>query len=141
MNSRGFWTTDRQIRQDLAKSIYELFQLFAWSDGVLHTNEYRLLDAALEVDLLYDCHLKELVDAGPIEEISKPRVPGCLVSAALHDSVHETRFTHIIINHLENLALIILMSDSKFELSEHNAFESYFAELRMSYYANPSPAV
>ena len=139
MNSRGFWTAERDIRQDLSKSIYELFQLFAWSDGALHKNEYRLLDAALEVDALYDSHLKQLVEAGPLEEVTNPRVPGCLVSAALHDSVHETMFVHIIINHLENLALIIIMSDAKLEAVEHDAFRNYFAELRMSYYSSPSP--
>ncbi len=139
MNSRGFWTAERDIRQDLSKSIYELFQLFAWSDGVLHKNEYHLLDAALEVDALYDGHLKQLVEAGPLEDVSKPRVPGCLVSAALHDSVHETMFVHIIINHLENLALIIIMSDSKLDPAEHETFRNYFADLRMSYYASPAP--
>jgi hypothetical protein len=138
MNSRGFWTTDRDIRQDLSRFIYELFQFFAWSDGALHKNEYRLLDVALEVDAHYDGHLKLLVEAGPLGDVSKPIVPGCLVSAALHDSVHETSFVHIIINHLENLALIIIMSDSKLEISEQEAFRDYFSELRMSYYASPT---
>lgn len=137
MHARGYWTTDRDIEQDTARVIYELFQLLAWSDRGLHDNECHLLDAVLEVDKSHGGHIKKLLDTMPQEEGLKPRIPGCLTAAALHDPVHKTRFGDLIMNHLQNLGLLILMADARMKRPEIEAYDAYFLDLRRSYCAEP----
>ena len=137
MRSRGYWTADRSIEEDTANSIYQLFQLLAWSDRGLHDNECNMLDAAIEVDKAHGNHLQKLVESGPQELESKPRIPGCLAAAALHDSVHETRFVNLVMNSLENIAHLILMADAKVSDPEVDAYRTYFTALRRSFSALP----
>jgi len=90
------------------------------------------LDAVLEVDKPHGGHIKKLLDTMPREEGLKPKIPGCLAAAALHDSVHQTRFVKLIMNHLENLALLIMMADARMKDTEIGVYEAYFLDLRRS---------
>ena len=137
MHSRGYWTADRTIEEDTAHTIYQLFQLLAWSDRGLHDNECDMLDAAVEVDKAHGGHLQKLVELAPQVVASEPRIPGCLAAAALHDSVHDTRFVNLVMNSLENVAYLILMADAKVSAPEVDAYNSYFTTLRRSFSAVP----
>jgi len=137
MHSRGYWTAKRDIEQDTASAIYELFQLLSWSDRSLHDNECIILAAVLEVDRSHGGHVEEMIRSAPEQLGHKPRIPGCLAAAALHDSVHETRIANLVMNHLENLALLILMADATIQPPEMSAYRKYFEELRRSFSAKP----
>lgn len=137
MHARGYWTAERDIEQDTARAIYDLFQLLAWSDRGLHDYECCFMEAVLEVDKFNGGHIEKLIALAPEQLGAGPRIPGCLAAAALHDSVHGTRFVNLIMNHLENLALLILMADAEIKSSEIEAHHAYFVELRRSYCAQP----
>ncbi|MEQ1821970.1 MAG: hypothetical protein ABL949_05650 [Fimbriimonadaceae bacterium] len=137
MVARGNWTADRDIREDTAKTIYGLFQVLAWSDRGLHHNECNLLDVAIDIDKSHGNHLEKLIGSEPIDLDTETRVPGLLAAAALHDSVHDTRFVNLVMNSLENLGLLILMADAEISESETAAYQSYFSKLRRSFSAVP----
>ena len=137
LHARGYWTAERDIEQDTACAIYELFQSLSWSDRALHDNECCILAAVLEVDQSHGGHIEQLIASAPEPSGLKPRIPGCLAAAALHDSVHGTRFVNLIMNHLENLALLILMADATMKRPEIEAYDAYFLDLRRSYCAEP----
>lgn len=139
MHARGYWTADRDIDHDTARTIYELFQLLAWSDRRLHENECRLMEAVLEVDKAHGSHVEKLVALPPEQSGPKPRIPGCLSAAALHDSVHGTRFVNLVVNHLDSISILILMADAAVKPVEVDAYRAYFAELRRSFSAEPMP--
>lgn len=140
MHARGYWTAERDIEQDTARSVYELFQLLAWSDDGLHHNECCLMDAVLEVDKSHGGHIEKLIASPPGLSEPKPRIPGCLAAAALHDSVHGTRFVNLVINHLDSLSILVLMADATIQVPEMKAYRAYFAELRRSFSVEPLPA-
>lgn len=140
MHARGYWTAERDIEQDTARTIYDLFQRLAWSDRNLHDSECEVLDAVLEVDKSHGGHVEKLLNAVPQGEGLTPRVPGCLAAAALHDSVRGTRFVNLVMNHLQNLALLILMADASMKRSEVETHDAYFLHLRRSFSAEPMPA-
>lgn len=140
MRARGYWTAKRDIEQDTACAIYELFQLLAWSDRALHDNECCILAAVLEVDQSHGGHIEQLIALPSEQPEQKPRIPGCLAAAALHDSVHGTRIVNLVMNHFQNLALLILMADATIKPPEMSAYSEYFAELRRSFSAAPMSA-
>lgn len=140
MHARGYWTAERDIEHDTASAIYELFQRLSWSDRSLHDNECFILAAVLEVDQFHGGHIEKLIASTSTQPDHKPRVPGCLAAAALHDSVHGTRLVNLVMNHLENLALLVLMADSSIKPREMTAYLEYFAELRRSFSAEPMSA-
>jgi hypothetical protein len=76
MVARGYWTTDRDICEDTANAIYQLFQLLAWSDRGLHRNECNLLDAVIEIDKSHGNHLERLIESEPNEVSIEPKIPG-----------------------------------------------------------------
>jgi hypothetical protein len=137
IHARGYWTAERDINHDTARTIFELFQLFAWSDRSLHDNECYLMEAVLEVNKSHGGHIEKLIASPPEQPGPKIRIPGCLAAAALHDSVHGTRLVNLVLNHLENLALLILMADATIKVPEMEAYRAYFAELRRSFSAEP----
>jgi len=137
MHTRGYWTAERDIEQDTASAIYELFQRLSWSDRSLHDNECLILAAVLEVDQSHVGHIEQLIASSPESPGLKPRIPGCLAAAALHDSVHGTRIVNLVMNHLENLALLILMADAMIKPTEIAAYQAYFSGLRQSFSADP----
>lgn len=137
MHARGYWTAERDIEHDTASAIFELFQRLSWSDRSLHDTECQLMDAVLDVDKCHGGHIEKLLSAVPQCEGLTPRVPGCLAAAALHDSVHGTQFVNLVMNHLQNIALLILMADAVIKPPEMSAYREYFAELRRSFSAEP----
>lgn len=140
MQARGYWTAERDIEQDTGRTIFDLFQLLAWSDRSLHDTECQLMNAVLDVDKSHGGHIEKLLIAVPQGEALTPRVPGCLASAALHDSVHGSRFVNLVMNHLQNIALLILMADAVMKRPEIEAYDAYFMHLRRSFSAEPMPA-
>ncbi len=128
LDSRGYWTTKRDIAADVAETVHSLFEALAWADGSLHARECWLIEAVLEQDEEFSARVKEHFANG----IAQNPVPGCLVAAALHDSIHKTAFAELLLNHLENLGRLIMMADASISAQELNAFQNHFSELRRS---------
>lgn len=128
LERRGYWTTKRDIAVDVAETVHSLFEALAWADRKLHEGECWFLDAVLEEDEAHGAHLKECIAEGRAQN----PVPGCLAAAALHDSVHGTSFADLLLNHLENLGRLIMMSDARLSSEEVQACQAYFARLRNS---------
>lgn len=140
LHTRGYWTAECDIERDTASAIYELFQRLSWSDRSLHDNECFILAAVLAVDQSHGGHMEKMIASQPEQLGPKPRIPGCLAAAALHDSVHGTRFVNLVMNHLDSLAILILMADATVKPTEMEAYHAYFAELRRSFSAEPMSA-
>lgn len=91
LDSRGYWTTKRDIAADVAETVHSLFEALAWADGSLHARECWLIEAVLEQDEEFSAHVKEHFANGSAQN----PVPGCLAAAALHDSIHKTAFAEL----------------------------------------------
>ena len=130
LHASGTWPKDREIESDTSSAIYELFEEMAWSDRNLHAMEYQLLDSILEEDAYSGGALLDRVGDIGSSERESPQTPGCLLAAIAHDSKHETQFRRVVVNHLENLGFLILISDARLDDSERKTFESHFARLR-----------
>lgn len=128
LESRGYWTTSRDIATDVAQTVHSLFVSLAWADRSLHNGECWLLEAVLEEDRARGAHLEKAIAEG---QAANP-IPGCLVAAALHDSVHGSGFAELLLNHLENLGRLIIMADAEVTPTELDAYKKYFARLRSS---------
>ncbi|MBI5707588.1 MAG: hypothetical protein HZC36_11440 [Armatimonadetes bacterium] len=126
LESRGYWTTQREIAADVAETVHSLFDSLAWADRRLHQGECWLLEAVLDEDQEHGAHLERAIARG---EAPNP-VPGCLAAAALHDSVYGTGFAELLLNHLENLGRLIIMADAKITPSELEAYKKHFSHLR-----------
>lgn len=128
LESRGYWTTPRDIAADVAETVHSLFNSLAWADRRLHQGECWLLEAVLEEDQERGAHLENAIARG---EVTNP-VPGCLAAAALHDSVYGSGFADLLLNHLENLGRLIMMADAEVSSVELDAFKEHFQHLRRS---------
>lgn len=126
LESRGYWTTRREISEDVAQTVHSLFESLAWADRSLHDGECWLLDAILEEDQAHGAYLKKAIAEG---QAANP-VPGCLAAAALHDSIHGSGFAELLLNHLENLGRLIIMTDGVVTPTELDAYKEHFAYLR-----------
>lgn len=130
LKSRGYWTTDRSIEQDAVKVVWDILEVLVWADRRLDTRECKLIEAILLEDEELGGHLDQIISEHGLNRSKDLEVPGCLAAAALHDSVHQTRFVDLFINHLENLGLLIIVSDGRMEPDEMEEFRAYFAWLR-----------
>jgi hypothetical protein len=128
LDSRGYWTTKRDITIDVAETVHSLFEALAWADGSLHARECWLLEAVLQDEEHVRAHVRECFANGKAQN----PVPGCLVAAALHDSIHQTFFAELFLNHLENLGRLIMMADATVSDLEQRAFQEHFSGLRGS---------
>lgn len=126
LESRGYWTTKRDIAADVAETIHSLFDSLAWADRSLHYRECWLLEAVLEEDQAYGAHLEKTIAEG---QAANP-FPGCLAAAALHDSVHGSELAELLLNHLENLGRLIIMADAEVTPIELETYKKHFAHLR-----------
>lgn len=134
LESRGYWTTQRNIAANVAETVHSLFESLAWADGRLHLRECWLMEAVLEEDQARGAHLEKIIASG----VAANPVSGCLAAAALHDSVHGSSFADILLNHLENLGRLIIMADAEVSRDELEAFKKHFQSLRKSI-AAPAP--
>lgn len=134
LESRGYWTTRRDIAADVADTMHGLFESLAWADRRLHQGECWLLEAILEEDQVRGAHLERAISKGR----AAGAIPGCLAAAAVHDSVHGSSFAEVLLNHLENLGRLVIMADSEVTPGEMAAYKSHFANLR-SNIADPLP--
>ncbi len=130
LRSRGSWTSPRSIEEDTAYAVHDLFASMAWSDRQLHEAECRLLDALLEEDRSYGNHLERVIASKGTTESSDRRVPGCVEAAAYHDSRHDSQFKDLVVNHLENLAILVILADARATAEEMTNLRLYFSELR-----------
>lgn len=128
LESRGYWTTKRDIAADVAETVHGLFESLAWADRRLHQGECWLLEAILEEDQVRGAHLEKAISKGE----AASAIPGCLVAAAVHDSLHGSYFAELLLNHLENLGRLVIMADSEVTPAEVAAYGSHFANLRNS---------
>lgn len=133
LEGRGYWTSSRGIAEDVAQTVYSLFDSLAWADRSLHNRECWLLGAILEEDQARGAHLAKAIADGPA---ANP-FPGCLAAAALHDSVHGSGFSELLLNHLENLGRLIMMADADVSPIELSAYKKHFEHLRTAI-ATPS---
>lgn len=126
LESRGYWISKGEIESDVAETVHSLFESLAWADGSLHARECWLIEAVLEKDEAFSIHLKECFSRG---SVANP-VHGCLASAILHDSTHQTSIADLFLNHLENLGRLIMMADASVSDGELTAFHAHFSKLR-----------
>lgn len=126
LESRGYWTTSRDIAEDVAQTVHSLFDSLAWADRSLHQGECWLFEAILEEDNTRGAYLERAIAEGHATNL----VPGCLAAAAMHDSIHGSGFAELLLNHLENLGRLIIMADAEVTPTELEAYKSHFAHLR-----------
>jgi len=132
LDHRGYWTGNHTIVEDTSHAIFHLFENVAWSDGKLHHNECWMLGVLIEADRERNGSLSQLVSLRNPNHPTQgeDKVPGVLVAAALYDSIHHTRFAEMLANQLENLALLLMMCDSKVKPKESLALQRYSEKLR-----------
>lgn len=128
--SRGYRTNEKDTAEDVAQTVYDVFDTIAWSDRRLHSAECWLLDALLEEDIAYGEHLPKAIAAQRTRQPGTFRIPGCVAAAVEHDAAHGSMFQQLLINHLENIALLVVMADEEVAQAELRSLESYFHQIR-----------
>lgn len=123
------WPKEARPAEDIAATIFDLFEALTWSDRSLHNNEYKLFEAVLEEDKLHGSHVAALVGSRPHNSSLDQHTSICLSVAARHDSTFGTTYQELLVNHLKNLGLLILMADKRIEPAEIAAFDTYFKRL------------
>lgn len=95
------------LRQEVAHTVKGLFDLLAWSDGILDSREVALLDQlCLEVP-----DFKELCDAHDIYEPTDPtfgEIPKLLTAVVAHDRHTGERLTPVLVAALESMGYAII---------------------------------
>lgn len=130
LKARGYWTAERSIEEDATLAVHDVFQAIAWSDRKLDHRECRLLDALLDEDALHGHHLKRVIAESARSADAEPGVPGTMAAAALHDALHQTQFRELMLNHLENIGMLIVMADGQTSPEEVANLRSHFLKLR-----------
>lgn len=126
LEQRGYWTSRSDITIDVADTVRDLFHSLAWADRSLHDAECRLFESLFEVGSAPSLTLQEAFGS---ERAANP-VPGCLVAAALHDSIYKTSFSVLFLNHLENIGRLIVMADGQLAPSEVDALQQHLLAMR-----------
>ncbi|MCE9558829.1 MAG: hypothetical protein K8R88_07735, partial [Armatimonadetes bacterium] len=90
----------------------------------------KLLDAILEEDQAHYGQLETCI-AEMVGTASKPAtVPPIIEAAIAHDNKYGTHFADIALNHLENLGMMIILSDAKVEDIERFTYQIHFERIR-----------
>ena len=130
LHKRGTWPTGKTPGKDVAMTTYDLFHSLAWSDRKLNSNEYKLLDAILEEDHAHFGHLDACIAEMVGLEAKPATVPPIIEAAVAHDNKYGTHFADIALNHLENLGLMIILSDTKVDDIERFTYKIHFDRIR-----------
>ncbi len=130
LSFRGFGNPEPQLGYDIAQMVHGVFESMSWADRRATPREYQFLDALFEADEVCGGRLREVIGNPPNEQNADEGLPKCVLAAAQFDRTKGTAFAEMIINHLDNLGYLILISDGSLPDVEVATHRDYFGQLR-----------
>ncbi len=127
----GFWEKDEPIETDLARTVKQLFDLLAWSDGSLDGKESDLLEHLMHTEKIFVESLRQFYVFQPVDPTASV-VPKFLEAAIAYDRKTPDALTGIIINALETVGYSIIAVNGKVLEVEASELKLYINGLRMN---------